>query len=687
MENIRTKIAVLLVLSNIGCVRYAYSQEINQTVTLNEVEIKAARVIRKDNGVVVFPTSEQKKSSNSGFSILQKLYLPNIRIDDISSTVTAIDNRGNVQLRIDGIIAGKPDMLALNPESIVKVEFIDAPGVRYGNDVAYLINIITKRPDSGYSFGTDLKQTITAKNGSYSVFGKWNAGKSEFSLNYGFGYKDFDGNRMEETADYSLSDGSVYSICRNDVSSLSKYLNHNIKLIYNLADSANYVFQASLSGDFNDTPDNFNRKSIKDGTDEYIATDMTDSKSSSPVLDLYFSKNLPDNQSLAVNAVGTYINTSSHESYNEGTEYAYGVSGNTYSVLGEGVYENKLSPFTLSAGVNFKYKYTDNEYSGDVTSVNRMRNGRLYLFSDIRGSIDRFSYTAGVGVSYTGYRQGDNDYKYWAFCPKIFFGYRLNDNIQLSYNFSIKDRFSRIAMISDVMIRNNSMEWTKGSPGLKPSNDIENTLKLAYNRPRIQSFVQGYYKACIHPNMALYERTDDNKFVYTQTNQKNISVIQASAYLNYWIIPQKLSLAAYGGLFRCFNFGDNYTHCYTSYFITGSIDAYLGDFTISAYADNGWRFLEGETKGYSGAFANIKASYKYKNWQFALSCQQPFVSKYKMSESELLNENIHKITTLYSRDYCNLVSLNISFRFNKGRKYNSISKNINLKDTDTGIIK
>lgn len=78
MENIRTKIAVLLVLSNIGCVRYAYSQEINQTVTLNEVEIKAARVIRKDNGVVVFPTSEQKKSSNSGFSILQKLYLPNI---------------------------------------------------------------------------------------------------------------------------------------------------------------------------------------------------------------------------------------------------------------------------------------------------------------------------------------------------------------------------------------------------------------------------------------------------------------------------------------------------------------------------------------------------------------------------------------------------------------------------------
>lgn len=405
MENIRTKIAVLLVLSNIGCVRYAYSQEINQTVTLNEVEIKAARVIRKDNGVVVFPTSEQKKSSNSGFSILQKLYLPNIRIDDISSTVTAIDNRGNVQLRIDGIIAGKPDMLALNPESIVKVEFIDAPGVRYGNDVAYLINIITKRPDSGYSFGTDLKQTITAKNGSYSVFGKWNAGKSEFSLNYGFGYKDFDGNRMEETADYSLSDGSVYSICRNDVSSLSKYLNHNIKLIYNLADSANYVFQASLSGDFNDIPDNFNRKSIKDGTDEYIATDMTDSKSSSPVLDLYFSKNLPDNQSLTVNAVGTYINTSSHESYNEGTEYAYGVSGNTYSVLGEGVYENRLSPFTLSAGVNFKYKYTDNEYSGDVTSVNRMRNGRLYLFSDIRGSIDRFSYTAGVGVSYTGYRQ------------------------------------------------------------------------------------------------------------------------------------------------------------------------------------------------------------------------------------------------------------------------------------------
>lgn len=49
------------------------------------------------------------------------------------------------------------------------------------------------------------------------------------------------------------------------------------------------------------------------------------------------------------------------------------------------------------------------------------------------------------------------------------------------------------------------------------------------------------------------------------------------AYASYWLMPEKLSVTAYGGLFRCFNFGHNYTHCYTSYFATGALNAYLGN--------------------------------------------------------------------------------------------------------------
>ena len=96
---------------------------------------------------------------------------------------------------------------------------------------------------------------------------------------------------------------------------------------------------------------------------------------------------------------------------------------------------------------------------------------------------------------------------------------------------------------------------------------------------------------------------------YTQKNQKEIDVLNVMAYAGYWILPEKLQVAANGGVYRCFNFGNDYTHCYTSWYYVGSITAYLGKFTLQGYIDNGNRFLEGESKGYNGAYSVLKAAY------------------------------------------------------------------------------
>ena len=114
---------------------------------------------------------------------------------------------------------------------------------------------------------------------------------------------------------------------------------------------------------------------------------------------------------------------------------------------------------------------------------------------------------------------------------------------------------------------------------------------------------------------------------------------------------------------------------------------YLGNLSLHAYADNGSRFLEGETKGYSGGDITLKAAYSYKDWQFALIWQQPFQHKYKMFESEVLNRNLQKTTALYSHDACNLVNLTVTWRLTKGRKFRAVNRSIQLKDSDTGIIR
>ena len=131
--------------------------------------------------------------------------------------------------------------------------------------------------------------------------------------------------------------------------------------------------------------------------------------------------------------------------------------------------------------------------------------------------------------------------------------------------------------------------------------------------------------------MAVYERTSDDRFIYTQRNQKEIDALHAMAYASYWLMPEKLSVTTYGGLFRCFNFGQDYTHCYTSYFFTGAVNAYLGNLSLHAYADHGSRFLEGETKGYSGGGLHGDVASATKTGSLPLSGNSPFNTNTKCS--------------------------------------------------------
>ena len=68
-----------LILSSAFC---AYAQDVDKSVTLDEVTVKAAKVINNPDGMAIYPTEAQKKASNNGYSILEKLTLANIRIDN-----------------------------------------------------------------------------------------------------------------------------------------------------------------------------------------------------------------------------------------------------------------------------------------------------------------------------------------------------------------------------------------------------------------------------------------------------------------------------------------------------------------------------------------------------------------------------------------------------------------------------
>ena len=177
-------------------------------VELQEVTVQGSKVVQRVDGQTIHPTRQQLESSTNGYSLLSKLTLPHLRVDPVMHSVTALSNLGSVQVRINDIAASKEDLLALDIKAVQHIDYIDNPGVRYGEGVAYVINIIVKKPVSGYNIGADLTNTLTSVNGDETVYGKFNYGKSEFGVNYSLGYQNFEGTEYEEKTTYELEPGT-----------------------------------------------------------------------------------------------------------------------------------------------------------------------------------------------------------------------------------------------------------------------------------------------------------------------------------------------------------------------------------------------------------------------------------------------------------------------------------------------
>ncbi len=410
----------------------------NDSIALQEVVVKAARVVNKEDGKLIFPSDIQKQRSFSGFSLLGKLALPHIRVDEAGRSISATDHKGEVQIRINGILANIHDVQMLDVASIMSVDYIDSPGVRYGKNIAY---------------------------------------------------------------------------------------------------------------------------------------------------------------------------------------------------IAEAIYENRLKPFTFSAGTNLNWKYMDNQYLGDVVSENGIRSLGIYGFAQIKGSLGQFkegtsrlTYVAGFGLSNQSYRQGDEEFSFWLCCPKLTLAYSLTSSFQIRLGSELSQHISQIAMISDTRIRKNSMEWTVGNPSLKPSSRYENWVVFSFSKPRINTDFTLNYRINRHCDLAKYTRTENDQFLYSQTNQPHCNMLYLTNDTRFDIIPDHLIFSVNAGIYRFFNKGDEYSHCYTAYNYGGTLQGYWGKWTVMLYADNGWNFMEGENIGHNPPSLAASASYHIGDFDFTLYMHNPFMA-------------------------------------------------------------
>ena len=169
---------------------------------LDEVVVKGEKVVQKIDRQLVMPTEAQKKASTNGVSLLQNLQLPNLSVNALNKTITT--NYGEaVQLRINGVEVTQAEVLAVRPEEVIRVEYHEQPGLRYGGAGA-VIDYIIKKKETGGHLSADLTNGVSLLGfGDYHVSGKFHRGKSSFTGLMQWSRRDLEWNREnEETFHY-----------------------------------------------------------------------------------------------------------------------------------------------------------------------------------------------------------------------------------------------------------------------------------------------------------------------------------------------------------------------------------------------------------------------------------------------------------------------------------------------------
>ena len=663
----------------------------SDSVSLKEVVVKGERVMNRDNTLRLLPTQEQKEASTTGYGLLSRLALPYVTVDEVAKSITVPPNMGQLQVRINDIVADRHDLTALDPKTVKSVDFIQNPGVRYGQGVTFVVNIVTSKPEFGYTVGAELMQTLTSERTNGEAFAKLNHGKSELGVHYSFGFADMKKQEYEEKADYLMPDNSTYTMQRTDNDWRRRSLSHDLQLQYSLADTSRYTLQATIGGTLSRIPrDTRTRTETQGGVSEAFSIGSTDDTKTA-LADMYFNYNLTKRQSLTVNANGNYTLSSYDYAYGGTSPYAYTSRSTVRTLFAEAIYENRLRLFTLSAGLTFDHNYTGITYRGDTDADNNITTQNLYAFAQVKGSLASLSYSLGTGASYLHYHQGGERYDYWLLRPEMQLSWSPWRPFRLNYNLQIRQEAPRLAYLGDAVVRNNAMEITVGNPDIHPNKVIEQTLTASLQLPSLYTSVSTHYRSHLNTWMQKIERvaTDDGSacFLFTRANQRRISMFYVDNYTRYDPLPGKLSLMFFGGLYRCFNYGDDYTHHYSAFNWGAGADAYLGRLSLSAHVDNGWSFLEGETKGIGTYAWYLTASYRLGNFNVSLYWQHCFQNRVETNHSELLNRYVHKTLRMYSGDMGNMLTLSLSWRLSKGRERKAVSRNAVKRGGDTGIIK
>ena len=693
-------ICKLVPIARIGNVRMQANSYLLKGVT-----VEAARVVEKVDRQIIFPTKEQVKTASNGYDLLDNLSLPTIIVNRAERKVLSLKG-GDVQIRINDVKASMQDVLALQPDEVTKVEFINVPGLKYGDsNLDAVINYQVRRRYAGYVGGVSTMQGTKAGFNNSDGYFKYNVKKSEFSINYSFSYRSVEERSYESLGTYHLPTGETLHRNYLGYDSPFLYTTNNVQLGYNLSEPDKYTLNVRLNFYNHNSPvRGMNQLYQESGKANQYLQNNRKMLEQIPSLDIYYSLNMPHDQNLALNLVGTYIGTdyqyrmreytfnkSPDESVKNAplTDYSYDATGRKRSLIGEGTYSKNWKQMALSVGGQYNISHTDNIYVGSSNADTELKYSNLYLFTQLQGQQKWFSYQVGVGATRSSIHQGENGYSKWLFRPQVTLQAKASDHLSFKWSSKITSDIPSLSDLSELRQYSNSFEARDGNSGLKPFTGYNNTLSASWNIPLMSVYLEGnwtYYDKPIATSI-LPEKREDGSYLFVSKpkNQKSHDYKHLLLTPEVHLIKDHLDLNLMCEYQNVKTKGLDYSHEF-NYFSYGAEIRYMtGNWNIGYGAYKVEKSFWGEKTNGGEPTSNLAVTYNYKNWQFGVLGLFVFYPHGCVYKDELFNKYVQQKNKVRLADQGNMLVFAASFNFSHGRRYHTGSRKLNNSDRDNGI--
>lgn len=663
---------------------------------LEGVTVNAEMMDQGVDRMTFFPSQRMRESSQDALDVIRLLNMPGIKFDIVNHSFSSLNN-GTIQIRIDGVISSQKDLIALQPQDIARIEYVNNPGIIYGEGLSAVILVRTRNNFVGIQSGVRVSHALTTLLGNGYAYVNLVKPFDRFSFKLSGNYNQANGNRTLSTKDFNYPD-NILHLENNGETYQNLSYSPMAQFDYTHSFTEKNFLNVSLKYSSNiSNPTDIVSNTFTNGEHFYSEQTSTRDEVHNTSLDVYYSNTFANGSQLDANITGTYIGTDYSDVYSKkyisenysDYSYDYLADGQHGSVIGELKYNMPIfTKHNLTFGTRNTYSVTHNDYTvGIQTTPSEMDIFSTYNYVELSGSITKLNYSIGGGLSYTNRKDDLEERHYLFFRPKLTLQIPFSKQWSLQYYLSIVPNEPALSLLSNIERPISEYEVRLGNPALKPYQAYSNRLTLSFMKNKTYCALNGYLQYNANPIFQNIDYDNGNqRFIYNSNNEGHYLHVQAQLYASQKLFNERLSIAAYGLMNHYENHARAYQNSYTAFLYGGSISYNEKKWGAAASYLSPVSYLFGEIKTTQNANIQLSGYYKINRFQIALAINNPFRTHAYSQKEELISKLIQSSSISYANYNNNLVNITISYFFSKGKdkKHRRILQN---EDTDSGVMK